>query len=167
MTALLYMSIVYKILCRFVNILHISMEFHKKRIGLSKYRSFDINCNIDLKWYYWSEDYIILMIFSWQIFKLTQLKTTPQNAYIGFRFKISYLFWNSNTCQPWFAIFYSHGYFSSDTSHSIDDRAKLVYCPVTMSQSDSSILDSQMLLFIYFIGLLHLSNKSCHDIMHV
>ena len=37
------------------------MEFNKK--GKSKYGNFNIHCDIGLKWYYPSEDYIILMIF--------------------------------------------------------------------------------------------------------
>ena len=36
------------------------MEFNKK--GKSKYGNFNINCDIGLKWYYCSEDYIILTI---------------------------------------------------------------------------------------------------------
>ena len=34
---------------------NIYMEFNQDRI--SKYGNFNIESNIDLKWYYWSEDY--------------------------------------------------------------------------------------------------------------
>ena len=46
------------------------MEFYKNRV--SKYQNFDINSNIGLKWQFWSEDFMIFMIFSWQVIKLTQ-----------------------------------------------------------------------------------------------
>ena len=40
----------------------IGIKFYKNWV--SKYRNFDINTNISLKRYYWSEDYIVLMISS-------------------------------------------------------------------------------------------------------
>ena len=96
-----------------VNKLNISYRFEniiKYWYGIlqkSKYRNFDINYDNGLKWYYWSDNCIIPMIFPWWIFKLTQfnisqIKKSLRNIYIkfiSFRFKISYRFWNSNTCQ--------------------------------------------------------------------
>ena len=48
---------------RFENVL--KYRYGILKIRISKYRNFDIYSNIGLKWCLWSEDYIILIIFSY------------------------------------------------------------------------------------------------------
>ena len=71
-----------------------------------KYWNFDINNDKGFRWYYWSDDYIIPMILSWWLFKLTQLnisqlKNSAERIYQIYRFLIQNIerLWNSNTCQ--------------------------------------------------------------------
>ena len=74
------------------------MEFYKNRI--LKYRKFDINCDISLKWYctivlkiIYSRDILMIDIQPDPIKHLPIKNETPWNKYvenIGFLFKISY-----------------------------------------------------------------------------
>ena len=63
----------------------------KLNLAISEFRY--INADIGLKWYCLSEDYIILMTFSWWMFKLTQfdisqLKISAERIYRIYRFSI-------------------------------------------------------------------------------
>ena len=76
----------------------------KSNIEISELR-YQLRYQFKVVLYYSSEDFIILMIdFQTDPIKhLPIIKETLWNEYvinIGFRFKISYRFWNSNTCQP-------------------------------------------------------------------
>ena len=69
---------------------------------ISKYQNFYINSYIGLKWYYRADDDLLLMIFSWWLFNLSQFDISPNSKNsaerISSQFKISNLIWNSNTC---------------------------------------------------------------------
>ena len=51
-------------LYRFTTILKYWSGILQKINRISKYEYFNINYNIGLKWYYWSEEYIIVTVFS-------------------------------------------------------------------------------------------------------